>query len=76
MAFDLHPILDKDVSPRPGLWYAVAPQDAPPARVGATAIQSRDVGAAFLCAGATLEGSFSDLHELKISTGEFTSLKS
>lgn len=70
MAFDLHPILDKGVSPRPGLWYAVAPEKAPAARVGATAIQSRESGAAFLSAGATLDGSFSDLHELKISSGE------
>lgn len=70
MAFDLHPILDKDVSPRPGLWYAVAPESAPAARVGATAIQAREAGAAFLCAGATPEGPFSDLYELKIGSGE------
>ena len=70
MAFDLHPILDKDVSPRPGLWYAVAPDGAPAARVGATAIQARDVGSAFLCAGAAPEGAFSDLHELKIDSGK------
>ena len=70
MAFDLHPILDKDASPRPALWYAVAPDGAPAARVGATAIQARDEGSVLLCAGAAPEGAFSDLHQLKIDSGK------
>ena len=74
MAFDLHPILDRDVSPRPGIWYAVAPEGsgAPTARVGATAIQAREAGSVFLCAGAAPEGPFSDLHELKFDRGKLT----
>ena len=75
MAFDLHPILDKDVSPRPGLWYAVAPDDAPAARVGATAIRAMEVGSVLLCAGAAPERAFSDLHELKIDSGKLCNPK-
>ena len=75
MAFDLHPILDKYASPRPGLWYAVAPDGAPAARVGATAIQARDVGSVLLCAGAAPEGAFSDLHQLKIDSGKLCNQK-
>lgn len=74
MAFELHPIIDKDVSPRPGLWYAVATESgaAPAARVGATAIQAREAGCVLMCAGAAPDkGVFSDLHKLKIDSGAF-----
>ena len=71
MSFDLHPILDADVSPRPGIWYAVAPEGAAPAaRVGAAAVQAREIGTVYLCAGATPDDLFSDLHELKVGSGK------
>ena len=71
MAFELHPVLEKDVSPRPGIWYAVEGGAAPPvARVGASALRTREVGCALLCAGASPEEPFSDLHRLKIHSGE------
>ena len=71
MSFDLHPILDADVSPRPGIWYAVAPEGAAPAaRVGAAAVQAREIGTVYLCAGATPDDLFSDLHELKVGSSK------
>ena len=79
MAFDLHPILNAGQEPSPGLWYAVSPEDsaggAPVARVGACANFEQLVGGAekgrvLLSAGATPEGSYSDLHQLTISRGE------
>ena len=75
MSFDLHPILDADVSPRTGIWYAVAPEGAAPAaRVGAAAVQAREIGTVYLCAGATPDDLFSDLHELKVGSGKSMSL--
>ena len=70
MDFELHPILENDVSPRPGLWYAVAcEKGCPAARVGSAAVRTREVGCALLCAGASPEETFSDLHRLKIDSG-------
>lgn len=55
------------------MWYAVAPDGAAPtARVGATAIQAGEDGSVFVCAGASPEGSFSDLHLLNVDSGGFT----
>jgi hypothetical protein len=61
------------VSPRPGLWYAVASEKScPAARVGSAAVRTREVGCALLCAGASPEETFSDLHRLKIDSGSIS----
>ena len=72
MAFELHPILEADVSPRKGLWYVVADERgaAPAGRVGAAALQLAEEGRALLCGGASpTEGALSDLYLLKINSG-------
>lgn len=78
MAFDLHPLLEKDISPRPGLWYVVAAGEedddggaAPEPRVGAAAVQMEETGRVLLYAGANPEKAFSDVHILKIDSGSF-----
>jgi len=70
MAFELHPILSAGQRPREGVWYAIAPENgsSPGARVGASA--SHSCAGVWLSAGATSDGPFSDLYQLKLSAGE------
>ena len=72
--FEVHPILEAGQTPREGLWYVVSPEDrseCPSARVGACAnfVSGKSGGKIFLSAGATPEGPYSDLHELRIGKG-------
>ena len=81
MAFDLHPILDAGQAPKPGLWYAVAPEQSgealPKAKVGSCASFDSFGGGAesasgrvLISAGATPDEAFSELHQLTFSNGE------
>ena len=72
--FELHPILEAGQAPRDGLWYVISPEDGsqvPSARVGACVnfLNTDSGGKILLSAGATPEGPYSDLHELRIGTG-------
>ena len=78
MSLEVHPILDAGVSPKPGMWYAVSPEgghEPPSARVGASAMEVVGAGTIWLCGGATLDGAFSDLFELKITSGECVAIE-
>ena len=74
-SFELHPILDAGQAPRPGIWYAISPEDeseAPCARVEACAsfIAGENGGKVVLTCGATPEGPFSDVRQLTLGTGK------
>lgn len=71
MSFDVHPILEPGHAPKKGVWYALSPETGhagPSARVGAGAIclPGENGGRVLLTAGATLEGPYGDLFELRI----------
>lgn len=78
MSLEVHPILDAGMSPKPGMWYAVSPEggeEPPSPRVGAGAMEVAGPGIVWLCGGATLQGSYSDLFELKFTSGECATIE-
>lgn len=76
MSFEVHPIFDAGHVPSRGMWYAIAPEGSvqvPCPRVGACAnfIETGDCGGrVLLSAGATPEGSYSDLYQLSFERGK------
>lgn len=80
MSFEVHPILDAGERPSAGIWYAVAPESTgeendrggPCPRVGPSASsyakESESYSAVLVSAGATLNGPYSDLHQLCFRT--------
>lgn len=83
MSFDVHPILDAGDHPSAGIWYAVAPESTgqesedvkgPCPRVGSSASsyvrESQGRSAVLVSAGATLDGPYSDLHQLSFGSSK------
>lgn len=79
MAINLHPILEADQVPKPGLWYALAPdQDedsTPKANIGCCANFEQFVGGAkggrvLLSCGSDPESVFSELYQFNFGKGK------
>ena len=70
---ELHPILDRETRPNPGMWYVMSILgDAPSVRVGHTASFIPDPnggnGKVYIIGGANPSGPFSDIHVLDLET--------